>query len=161
MLRADRSQPGRSDSATEPVAKNMSRTRSSLFHLNSRYRFGRSFGLAGLSAAARRFGSNGDRADWRWYRTGRSGQPWRNKLHWKLFRKHWNDWPRGTSEVKLLPECKADSGQRRTPDPRRQSTTAVVSAQIADEPLCRPNEARFFFGLFSLGNGNSKLFRAE
>ncbi len=32
----------------------MSRTRSSLFHLNSRYLFGRSFGLAGLSAAARR-----------------------------------------------------------------------------------------------------------
>ena len=37
--------------------------RSSLFDLNSRYRFGRSYGLAGLSAAARGFGSNGDRVD--------------------------------------------------------------------------------------------------
>src|ERR1700681_4389151 len=42
----------------------------------------------------------------------RSDQLLRNKLRWKQFRRHWNDWPRGTSEAKLLPECKADSGQR-------------------------------------------------
>ena len=38
-------------------------TRSSLFHLDSRHRSRRSFGLAGFSPAARGFGSNGDRAD--------------------------------------------------------------------------------------------------
>ena len=44
----------------------------------------------------------------------------RNKLHWKKFRRHWNDWPRDTSEAKLLPECKADSGQSRTSSPGRK-----------------------------------------
>ena len=38
-------------------------TRSSLFHLDSRHRSRRSFGLAGFSPAARGFGSNGDRVD--------------------------------------------------------------------------------------------------
>ena len=38
-------------------------TRSSLFHLDSRHRSRRSFGLAGFSPAAKGFRSNGDRAD--------------------------------------------------------------------------------------------------
>jgi hypothetical protein len=38
-------------------------TRSSLFHLHSQHRSGRSYGLAGFSPAARGFGSNGDRAN--------------------------------------------------------------------------------------------------
>ena len=155
MLRADRSQPGRSDSATEPVAKNMSRTRSSLFHLNSRYRFGRSFGLAGLSAAARRFGSNGDRADG----AGTDREDHTDRCGTNYFRS--NSEGIGTTGRGSRPRqncCRSAKLIRASVGHKvlSRATIAVVSAQLADESSCRLNEALYLYRHFCCSENEAR-----
>jgi hypothetical protein len=118
------------------------RKRSSLFDLNSRYRFGRSFGLAGLSAAARGFGSNGDRVDGAG--TGRENQT--NRCGTNYIGSDSEGIGTTGREARARQNCcqspKLIRGQRRTQGPRPQATTAVVNIQLADETTCRLNEAQ-------------------